>query len=103
MARKTKAQLAAIEEAKADLLKVLKPGDTVHLILRHVSKSGMRRDIAPVLMRNGEPWYLTHNAAIVLDSKVGKHDGVVMDGCGMDMGFALVYHLSSVLFRGMDR
>lgn len=33
------------EEAVAQLRKMLKPGDTVHTILRHVSKSGMSRRI----------------------------------------------------------
>jgi hypothetical protein len=33
-------------EAKAALLKILKPGDTVNTILRHVSRSGMMRHIS---------------------------------------------------------
>ena len=27
-----------------------------------------------------------------------KHEGMAMGGCGMDMGFAAVYHLSLALF-----
>lgn len=85
------------EEAAANLRELLPPGSTVQTILRHVSRSGMTRAISPVV--NGEdvtwlvcrafPRYFKRNA---------RHDGITMEGCGMDMGFALVYELSHALY-----
>lgn len=105
MSKRTKAQAQekAIAESRAELLEIVKPGDTVFLILRHVSKSGMQREISAFVMVDGEPRYLNYHAAIILGTRVGKHDGVVVGGCGMDMGFSLVYNLSCALFPGMGR
>lgn len=83
--------------ALADLRNYLSPGDTVHTILRHVSKSGMCRDISLVLLGGDGGRSLDRLAARVLGSRI-KNDGVRVTGCGMDMGFALVYDLSSCLF-----
>ena len=44
MAKKEKER----DEARERLLEMLRPGDTVHTILRHVSRSGMSRSISPV-------------------------------------------------------
>lgn len=89
-------------EALARLREWLKPGDTVHTVLRHVSRSGMQREISLLhtSCENGEPVTrdLTYNASRALGERIGKRDGIVMGGCGMDMGFALVYSLSSELF-----
>ena len=86
------------EEAKAKLLEWLKPGDTVHTILRHCSKSGMTRHIDMVVIRDGEPFYITWNAAIVMRDRVAKSGGLIVTGCGMDMGFSLVYNLGRYLW-----
>lgn len=106
MSRYSKAQIA---EARGKLLEILKPGDTVYTVLRHVSRSGMRRRISLFYFKaadHGEvsPLWLDGYAAQVLDlqhpadSKAG--DGLSIDGAGMDMGFHLVYSLSRVLFNG---
>jgi hypothetical protein len=109
----TKAQKAERAEAIARMHEWVKPGDTVYTILRHVSRSGMQREIGVVLMlpddrkrdldaRHGgmTPVDLHPNypVAKVIGARVGKRDGVIMDGCGMDMGFALVYELSARLY-----
>ena len=86
-------------EAITKLREWLKPGDTIHTVLRHVSRSGMQREIGVVLIdKDGDciqPDYLVANA---ISARIGKHDGLIMGGCGMDMGFALVYELSARLF-----
>jgi hypothetical protein len=49
---------------------------------------------------------ITHHVAKVLDYKVINREGfnaLVVSGGGMDMGFKVVYDLSSVLFVGQDR
>jgi hypothetical protein len=109
----TKAQKAERAEAIARMHEWVKPGDTVYTILRHVSRSGMQREIGVVLMlpddrkrdldaRHGgmTPVDLHPNypVAKVIGARVGKRDGVIMGGCGMDMGFALVYELSARLY-----
>ena len=88
--------------AKLALRKMLPPGTVVWTILRHVSRSGMLREIAVAVptVRSGEPelWHLTNIVADAIGEKVGKHEGVRVGGAGMDMGFDLVYRLSSALY-----
>lgn len=108
------------QEAIEKLREWVKPGDTVYTILRHVSRSGMSRDISVVLPSvqcdlterleeaNGGPkanhriYFLHPNysvaKAIGARLKSGNNDAIVMGGCGMDMGFALVYELSHALY-----
>ena len=92
------------EEARARLLEVLKPGDTVYCILRHVSRSGMMRRISVVVFKDNEPHFLDASAADLLGiGGVQGGDGVRVGGCGMDMGFHLVYKLSAALWpNGFD-
>jgi hypothetical protein len=104
----TKQAIAERDEARAQLAQWLKPGDTVYTILDHVSASGMSRAIRVVLMKceGGKVTDLHPNHAVgkLLGLRHWRRDGrtqdaLVMGGCGMDMGFALVYELSSSLFR----
>ena len=86
------------EECKAALLEWLKPGDTVHLVLRHVSRSGMYRAISLLHMEDGYPRRLDGYASDLLEGYDKKHEACRASGCGMDMGFHLVYTLGHVLF-----
>lgn len=92
------------EEAIARLRKVLKPGSTVRTILRHRARSGMFQVISLVIIgkaHTGKPeiWCIDGDACTILDRKYhSKHEGIPMGGCGMDMGFHLVYSLSRALF-----
>jgi len=88
------------EEAIQELRELLKPGDTVHCILRHVSRSGMTRAISPVILgTDGSSWEISYLVGPATGRKVNqKHGGVTVSGCGMDMGFELVYTLSRTLF-----
>lgn len=94
-----------ILEAHRILHKVLKPGDTVHCILRHVSSSGMSRRISLVVPRKnphtGRPDiycidYLV--AKLGLFKRQANKEGLVISGCGMDMGFHAVYSLGRALY-----
>ncbi len=79
--------------------------------LRSVSRSGMSRVIAVFAVPQNksiasEPVDITRVVAEVLDRKIKQTDcgtGIVVSGCGMDMGFELVYSLSQVLFGFEDR
>lgn len=88
------------QEAINELKKMLKPGDKVYTILRHVSASGMQRQISVVipLGRNGIrnlDWYVEKILGLKRNM---KHEGVVINGIGMDMGFEIVYRLSAALY-----
>lgn len=91
---------AEVEDARARLRDLCPPGTTVYTVLRHVSKSGMSRDIAVYVMADGEPRWITWSVAQA--TGLGWNDAreaIRIGGAGMDMGFALVYDLSSVLYR----
>lgn len=98
----TKAQQKQAErdEAIQHLRSVLKPGDTVYTVLRHCSRSGMSRSISACIGEGSEITDITYWAATAMGDRLdAKNGGVKMGGCGMDMGFALVYNLSSVVFK----
>ena len=101
MSRVTKTEK---KEAIERLKEVIKPGDTLHLILRSVSRSGMCRRISVKKIvskdeRGTGILHLDYNINLALGQNPGDTDnGVRMDGCGMDMGLALVYALSFALF-----
>ena len=85
-------------EALKDLRKTLRPGDTVYSVLRHVSASGMSRRIDFYVMKKNRPVFLSGQIGRVLDLSRGKNDGLVVGGCGMDMGFHVVHNLGYALW-----
>lgn len=89
------------ESAINDLRKMLPPGSTVYTVLRQVSRSGMSRRIDVYAMdpHGDEPRYLTGLVSQATGfSFPRKGDGLRVGGCGMDMGFHVVYELSHVLY-----
>ena len=73
----------------------------VYTILRHVSASGMSRDISLFTIVDGEKVNLTYSVAEVIGEKVRNSHGfnaIRIGGCGMDMGFALVHSLICSLY-----
>lgn len=64
--------------------------DTIYTVIRHVSSSGMQREISVKMIDAGRIIHLDWLVSTALGKKIGKHNGIVMKGCGMDMGFALV-------------
>lgn len=99
----TKKKTAEREESLATLHRWIKPGDTVFTILRHVSDSGMTRRIDVVAFHKGEPLFLSYHVARALGLRLDdRKAGVYISGCGMDMGFELVYQLGAALWPGGD-
>ena len=100
----TRAQKQAQRDSIDHLRELLHPGDTVYTILDHCSSSGMTHHIRVVIARtddDGRTYHLHPNwhVATALGTRQAKRgDGVVMGGCGMDMGFQLVYTLSATLW-----
>jgi hypothetical protein len=88
------------DEARARLLEMLHPGDTVHTVLRHVSRSGMSRSISAIIYdEEGNNYNIDYLVSRLLDCPYdGKNGGVKRGECSMDMGFDLVYNLSSRLW-----
>jgi hypothetical protein len=79
---------------------------TVYTVLRHVSQSGMSRDISLFIVEDNRLRNITYTVAIALGEKPKDKNGqrvIRVNGCGMDMGFHLVYSLSSVLYGHEDR
>jgi hypothetical protein len=85
---------------REQLLKILKPGDTVYTILRHVSASGMSRRIDLYTIKDNTKVYLSGYAADLMGDKLSDKPGggIVVTGCGMDMGFSLVCNLGYCLW-----
>jgi hypothetical protein len=96
----TKAQREEQNEAIEELRKILKPGDALHTIQRHVSSSGMSRAISVVKVDKDGTIYrldgLIARAGIFKWHR--KFDGLEVGGAGMDMGFHVVYAVSRSLF-----
>jgi hypothetical protein len=98
----------AQEEAKARILELLDTGaerPTIYTILRKVSSSGMSRQISLKVIKEGVLYDITYSTAILLDLPLveGFNRAIRVNGCGMDMGFDLVYGISSRLFAGQER
>lgn len=96
--RETKAQKAEREEAIASLREILPPGTTIYTALRHVSRSGMQREISLHIVEDGGIRWISGYAARAMGARLGKRDGIIAGGCGMDMGFHLVNNLSYALY-----
>lgn len=91
------------EEARAELRKILNPGDTVYTVLRHRSASGMSRVIDFFVFRKNEPLRLTWSIGKAADYSYNrKYEGLAVGGCGMDMGFSVVYNLGRALWPNGD-
>ena len=86
------------KEAKAYLLEVLKDGDTLFTVLRHVSQSGMMRHIDVYVIRDNRPVYLSGWIANLCGYSRSKDSAIKVSGCGMDMDFEVVYSTSASLF-----
>lgn len=87
------------EDALAQLRKRIEPGQTVYTVLRHVSASGMTRRIDVYVMEENKPYFVT---GLVGKACGYRHEfrkgGLVVSGCGMDMGFEVVYNLGRALW-----
>lgn len=100
----TKAQKAEREELLREMRGFIKPGNTIYTVLRHVSQSGMSRNISLYILDedgrgNIYPRMLDGMAAKVLGYSLARNtEGVKVGGAGMDMGFHLVYALGRALY-----
>lgn len=71
---------------------------TIYTKLTNVSRSGMSRSIDVYISHKGEVLKITWQVSKILRDKIdNKNGGVKTYGCGMDMGFNLIYNFSYVI------
>jgi len=82
--------------AQSRLNKLLNKEEEIFCIIRHVSKSGMRRHISFFIIdkQSNQPLFIDNLISDYLDYRPNKtYTGLVVNGCGMDMAFSVVHHL----------
>ena len=95
MPKLTKSQQNERELAILSLREMFPPNSTVTVLLRHVSQSGMMRAISFIHEQRDVSWLVARATGFKFNS---RWDGLTVTGCGMDMGFHLVYSLSRTLY-----
>ena len=90
------------QEAIKELGSILNdiPSDTIYTVIRHVSSSGMQREISVKMIDAGRIIHLDYLVGEALGIKSGSHNGLKLRGCGMDMGFHLVDSINRVCGNG---
>ena len=89
---------ALLNQCKKQLLQLLSPGAKVYTKVQHVSSSGMSRRISAYTANGDDIQQLDYWISIVTGWKLSDKGGLVVSGCGMDMGFYLVYTLGAILW-----
>ncbi len=78
--------------------KFVKPGSKVFVKCDHVARSGMSRHIDVYAAHKGDMICLTGYVADLCDYRRSARGSLIVGGCGMDMGFAVVYDLGATLW-----
>jgi len=99
----------ADQAAARDELRELFAGNDkplIYTIERHCSASGLSRDISLFYDSPEGIRPITHTAARALGYKLISSNGfnaIRQHGGGMDLGFNLVYNLSALIYKDLDR
>jgi hypothetical protein len=85
---------------KKEIREILKKGKhQIYTLCRHVSQSGMFRLISCFVIIKNKPvcidWYIED---LGLFKRHSMKEGLRVSGCGMDMGFHVVYSLSCAVY-----
>lgn len=104
----TKQQKSERDEFIAKLRETLKPGDTLHTVLKSVSRTGMSRVIdvfhfyvdkdTGKVRKSWLSYWIAKATGMSFQDGAGKPEGIKIGGCGMDMGFEIVYTLGRTLY-----
>ncbi len=86
-----------VRDCTIELRKAMRKGSTVYVSVGRVARSGMSRTIHVRTIAKGEPRQWDWHVARVLGLTL-TDDGVRIGGCGMDMGFQIVYLLGRHLW-----
>lgn len=92
---------AALKLESLETLRAILPAGTeVYSIVRHVSQSGMSRQISFHIVEDGAIRDISFHVARALGYTLDRDRfALKVSGCGMDMCFSVVYSLGSALFR----
>lgn len=93
------AQAAAGLEALKECIQV---GSRIYYTVTSVAASGMSRHMKFFMVRDGEIKSLTHAIAAALALKWNGDGSLTISGCGMDMGFHVVYTIGRMLWPEGD-
>lgn len=87
------------EQITKSLCKHLFGNQVVYVSCISVSATGMSRKLKLYIVKDDRIVNITYHAAIVTGSKYNDKDATItINGCGMDMGFAMVSNLSYALY-----
>ena len=96
------------ESARAYLLSIMgkQVTPTLYTNLKHVSSSGMSRDMKVLAVVEGQivdvTWYVGKLDIGTVKERNGQRV-LRVGGCGMDMGFHVVYTISAILYGYEER
>jgi hypothetical protein len=90
-----------LKETTTQLRKWCRPGTRVYTTVTHVAASGMSRRIRVFVIRKNEPKEISGWVGHLLGCKRHNDGGLVIHGCGMDMGYHIVMQMSYAL-HGRD-
>lgn len=97
--KETKEAQAEREQVTVKLRERVRPGMVVYTTLRHASKSGMYRVIDVFIIEDGQNERISFQVAKAAGFRYDRrHEGVGVNGCGMDAGFEIVYNLAYYLY-----
>jgi hypothetical protein len=96
------------ESARAYLLSILNKQNrpTLYTNLKSVSSSGMSRDMKVLAVVEGEIVDVTYYVGKLDIGTIKERNGqrvIRVGGCGMDMGFHVVYTVSAILYGYEER
>jgi hypothetical protein len=104
----TKMQTQTEQQEACDYLRELFADDSkpeIRTVLRHVTASGMSRDISVFYVKDNQILNITYYAGNALGWKLTERYGsraIRVGGCGMDMGFHLVYTLARTIYNSTE-
>jgi len=87
------------QEAIEYIKKHINKGDTLYTKIVKVSPSGMSRQITVLDIKDNTPSYWSYYVSKILGYTLKDNGAIFVKGCGMDMGFHVIYSLSQTLFN----
>jgi len=87
------------EQCRNELLSLVKPNDKIYVNVVSVSSSGMSRKMSFHIIKDNELRSISYLVSVVAGYNTDNNYNLKVSGCGMDMGFSVVYNLGRCLWR----
>lgn len=71
---------------------------TIHVIIKNVSRSGMLRRVQTFIIKDNKLYFINYLIEQLTHYKKDSDGLLKLHGCGMDMGFSLVYDFARSIF-----